>query len=351
MGAVSAPRRLARALPASQRGISFMPLGWHPLRHPEMSARWRVTWESVGPAGAPVLVVLGGISADRHVTATREDPRPGWWNRQVGPGLAINPARWRVVSLDFLAGSGQRGAVRSRLHLVPEDQADAVFAVLDHLGTAKVHAVVGSSYGGSVALAASLRHPERIGRLVMLAAAHRSHPHATALRLVQRGIVEMALANGSSAQGLALARALAFTTYRTAGEFDSRFAHRAQWKVRTGKGNELPSFEVSSYLDNRGEAFAGSVDPEAFLTLSESIDLCDLDPTALRVPAYLISFSEDTLVPPWLVGELEAAVPGTCCHFRLNAKCGHDGFLTGAADLSAALSGSLATWPDEECRP
>lgn len=352
MGDSSAVRHAGtQPLPASSRGVSAMPFGWTPRRHPALTARMRVAWESAGPAGAPVLFVLGGISANRHVTATQDDPTPGWWNRLVGGGRAVDPQDWRIVAMDFLGASGPDLGVPARLHLLAEDQADAVLAVLDHLSIDRVHAIVGSSYGGSVALAAALAAPERFARLVMLAAAHRSHPHATALRLVQRRIVELASESGSPARGLALARALAFTGYRTAGEFEDRFCHKPRWSSSNGASAPtlpIPAFEVSGYLDSRGESFAATTDPGAFLTLSESIDLCDLDPSTLGVPAYLVSFNEDTLVPPWLVGELEALIPGPCCHFRLAAKCGHDGFLMGARDLSAALTVSLSKWPDGE---
>jgi hypothetical protein len=35
-------------------------------------------YELIGAPGAPVVVVLGGISATRHVTITDDDPSPGW---------------------------------------------------------------------------------------------------------------------------------------------------------------------------------------------------------------------------------------------------------------------------------
>lgn len=346
------------ALPHASRGVAYMPGGWTPRRHPELGDRMRVAWEASGPENAPALFVLGGISQDRHVTATANDPRPGWWSRQVGLGRTIDPSRWRIVGMDFLGSrksavrfenspfeNSVESVFRGRLHLTPEDQADAVFSVLDHLEIERVHALVGASFGGSVALAAALARPERVGRLVMIGAAHRSHPHATALRLVQRRIVEMAVRAGTPKHGLSLARGLGFTTYRTAAEFEERFASRARWNT----GN-APVFEVAGYLDRRGKAFAASTDAKDFLTLSEAVDLCDLDPAGLSVPMYLVSFELDTLVPPWLVAELEERTPGFRRHFRLATKCGHDSFLTDSREVSGALAASLAQRQEEDCR-
>src|SRR5690606_28162458 len=55
-----------------------------------------------GAADAPVILVLGGISAGRHVTSCADDPAPGWWERTVGDGRAIDTARFRVLTLDYV---------------------------------------------------------------------------------------------------------------------------------------------------------------------------------------------------------------------------------------------------------
>src|SRR5262245_56280633 len=38
----------------------------------------RVAWRMVGPANAPIVCALGGISAHRRPCFT-DDPRPSWW--------------------------------------------------------------------------------------------------------------------------------------------------------------------------------------------------------------------------------------------------------------------------------
>ena len=61
------------------------------------------SYEIVGAAGRPVVAVLGGISASRHATSSTSDPRPGWWEDIVGDGRAIDTAKFRVLSIDYLA--------------------------------------------------------------------------------------------------------------------------------------------------------------------------------------------------------------------------------------------------------
>ena len=81
---------------------------------------------------------------------------------------------------------------------------------------------------------------ERVEQLVVISAADRAHPMATAWRSVQRRIVRFALAAAGPAEGLELARALAMATYRSPEEFAARFAlapRRGRWPVRLpGRG-------------------------------------------------------------------------------------------------------------------
>jgi len=90
-------------------------------------------FEIVGATGAPVVVVLGGISATRHVTTTDHDPSPGWWDDIVGRGRGIDTAEYRVLGVDFLDG-GWRSDGRPQRIVTTHDQAANVARVLDELG-------------------------------------------------------------------------------------------------------------------------------------------------------------------------------------------------------------------------
>lgn len=332
------------SLPPGQRGVVRMPPGWRPSLAPGPDARYRIPFELAGAEDAPLLVVLGGISANRHVCANDADPSPGWWRSLVGPGLAIDPREWRVLGLDFLgtpntveSARPADAAPRDGLHLTPDDQAAAIEAVLDHLGVDRVHRAVGASYGGMVALALGIRHPARVNGLVLVAAAHRPHPQATGARSVQRGILEAGLRYGFEAESIALARALAFTTYKTAAGLEARFDYGSGWS--RGK----PVHPIDRFLRERGQAFAERFDAASYLTLSASIDLCDLRPEAATVPAHVIAWAEDTLVPPWLVQEMRERLGGPSELRILHSVAGHDAFLLGAPDYEAALRRALRT--------
>ena len=283
----------------------------------------RVQYESIGGAGKPVIVVLGGISAGAHVAAHDADPSPGWWNDQVGNGRAIDTDDFTVVGYDYLGAELRRG---ERVPLVDtRDQARALAAILDHLGLAQIEYLVGSSYGGMVALAFAALFPERVNQLIVIGAAHQPHPMATAIRSVQRKIVLQAAARGQADAGLALARQLAMTTYRTPEEFAERFANE---------------HEVDAYLEHCGQRYVETFSPERFLCLSQSIDLHCIDPKQIRVPTTLVAIQGDTIAPPWqihaLAGQLTEATV-----IDLPSIYGHDAFLKEATAISNILQQTI----------
>jgi cystathionine gamma-synthase len=300
-----------------------------------------VAYECTGDDSLPLVVALGGISAGRHVAATAADARPGWWQDFVGPGRALDTDRYRVLGIDWLAGRGASTGPANATTAAPfptlttADQAAALAAVLDHLDVPRAHAIVGASYGGMVALALAARHPRRVGRLVVLGAAHRTHPFATALRVIQRDIVRLGLRTGAATDALALARALAVTTYRTADEFAARFDLSAPPEGSPAR------FPVAEYLAHQGRTFAASFGAEGYLCLSESIDLHDVDPAAVRVPTTLVAFESDTLVPPAQVRVLADALDDATLHV-IPSRFGHDAFLKETAALAPLVARALA---------
>lgn len=302
-----------------------------------------IAFTTYGAPGRPAVVVLGGISAGKEITAPAGAPAPGWWQEVVGVGRAIDPRRHVVIGLDFLGGSGEstRASGPGFPRVTPEDQARMLAAVLDHLGIGRVAAIVGCSYGGMVGLAFAARFSDRVDRLLVISAAHESHPMATALRTLQRRAVRLGLESGHVEEGMAIARGLAMTTYRTAEEFAGRFGGPPR---HTSEG---PRFPVEPYLEHQGATFSRRFPPWSFLCLSESIDLHRVDPGLIRTPTTLVGVDGDTLVPPWQIQALARGVDGARV-IEIRSIYGHDAFLKEVGAISEIVHNTLATGGDHE---
>lgn len=282
-----------------------------------VTARGRV----YGPAGAPAIIVLGGISAHRFLLGDHAE-RDSWWPGIAGPGLALDPLRRQLLAFDFLA---EEVCPFPRV----EDQAEALLALADAAGFDSFQ-IVGASYGGTIALALAALAPERVTGLHVLCAADRPHPMTSALRAIQRDMVEFGLARGDGAGGVDLARRLAMTTYRTAGEFKARFDD-PQPGTPDAAG-------VEAYLAARGADYAAHTRPQRFLALSRSMDAVRIDPASIAAPLRLFAVEEDRLAPAEDVAALAAAVPGAGLA-RISSLYGHDGFLKEHEAVSRFLEG------------
>ena len=260
-----------------------------------------------GPGRGPLVVVAGGISSDRFAAR--------WWSWAVRPGGPIDLERVRVLAFDLLPGRDDPGVT-----LTTTDQARLLANLLDSLGEGRVDVFIGASYGGCIGLAFAAAFAERIGELAAISAAHRVHPAATAWRGVQRRLLGFARDCGREAEGIALARELAMTTYRTAEEFALRFSPFPPAEA----GEPYP---VCDYLISRGAAYAEATSAARWISLSDSLDRHSLEPEAVRCPLTVIGFTSDALVPIADIRELAARAPNLRRLIEAPSIFGHDAFL------------------------
>jgi homoserine O-acetyltransferase len=334
------PRAALHAVPdapaPAREGVVEIP-GALGLYHGGRLSDARIAWRLVGAAHAPVVCALGGISANRQVCLT-EDPRQGWWSEVVGPGGALDTHSYRVLSLDYLGGSGDSTGPQPAVSISSYDQAEALVRLLDHLGVKSLAAIAGGSYGGMVGLAFAERFPERVGHLITIGAADRSHPLATAWRSVQRHIVGFAAACGQPQEGLRLARALAMTTYRSPEELAARFSGAV------ARDGERFVFPIEEYLFARGSEYAQRYRAESFLCLSESIDLHRVDAARVFVPTTVVAIREDQLVPLADLRALAARLPRGRLH-EISSIYGHDAFLKESQQLRGIFRAAFGSAP------
>jgi homoserine O-acetyltransferase len=274
----------------------------------------------------------------------------------VGPGKPIDTERWFVVCCNVLGGchgstgpsspdprNGQPYATDFPI-VTLRDMMRLQRELLSHLGVERLHAVIGSSMGGMLALEFAALFPEAVGRLIAISASGMTHPFAIALRHVQRRAVMLDPAwrggryydKGQPAEGLSLAREIGTITYRSDVEWTNRFG-------RAWHGGELfdfsGRFEIESYLQHQGEKYPRSYDANSYLYLSRAMDLHDLGRDRgglvggvgrIRARALLIGVTTDVLIPVFEIDELADAFVQTGNPAELHVldiETGHDSFL------------------------
>jgi homoserine O-acetyltransferase len=297
-----------------------------PMRHAGLRSVV-LRYELIGAAEAPVVLVAGGISAHRHVTSGALFPEKGWAEGLLDAGRTLDPARRRILSFDFLGADGLLDAP-----IDTADQADAIAVLLDALGIQQLQGYVGYSYGALVGLQFAIRHPSRVQKLVAVSGAHRAHPYAAAWRALQRRAVALGQLQCAESHGLSLARQFAMLSYRTPEEFGERFD--AAPEVINGRVRVA----AEDYLDAAGAQYVARTQVNAYLRLSESIDLHRIDPAAVSVPTVAVAVEGDRLVP---LSDMVALVEGLGPRGSLRvlrSPYGHDAFLKETDRIDAILA-------------
>lgn len=285
-----------------------------------------------GAESAPVVVMLGGISANRFPSLTASGD-PGWWSGLAGESKAIDPREFRILGIDFMADDEGKIAPSTA------DQAQAVRAVLTAIGVGRALAIVGASYGGMTALSFAQHYPTLVERLVIVSAGAEPHPASTAAREIQRRIVALGIASGAADEGLAIARGLAMLTYRAREEFEERFKGGI-----AGEAVLTPS-APGAYLSARGEAYRSVMSPSRFLSLSASIDRHWVLPERIKVPSLLIGSTSDQLVPPSQMENLRERFGAPSELHLIESRFGHDMFLKDTDQLAKLVGPFLRAKP------
>ncbi len=293
-------------------------------------SNWQIGWQSVGPVGAPAVVALGGISADRNVWCPTSARPSGWW-ANVFAGIAPSTLRSRrLISFDWLGGNGEtsgphnhRDLSADTIRLTTNDQANVLAHLLDELDIAQLDCLVGASFGGMVGLAFASNFPDRLRAQLIIAASHRADPLAQARRAIQREI--LSLEGDTKDQFLELARKLGISSYRSQTEFASRF------------GPDAESSE--DYLRVQGARASEFFSLSAYRLLSDAIDTHSVVASAIRVPTTLVGIRNDQIVPPYLYRELAAAAGATL--IELGSRYGHDAFLADDEQIAPLIAGAF----------
>ena len=330
-------------------------------------------WGKLNAARDNAVLLFTGLSPSAHAAATDSDPAPGWWQRIVGPGLALDSSRYFIVCVNSLGSCfGSTGAAsinpatgeRYRLdfpEIAVEDIARAGYEAMRALGVEQLDTVIGASLGGMSVVAFATQFPHAARRLISISGSPAASPFAIALRSVQREAI-LRDPDWQGGQyppdkppraGMRVARKLGTITYRSAAEWRQRFGREPIAGNTHPVSAFAPHFAVESYLESQAERFTRIFDANCYLYLSSAMDRFDLAEHGGSYAAALSKVSAKVLVIGvesdmlFAIQEqaaiAEAFANNASTRFaRLPSLEGHDAFLVDIPRFEAEIRSFLA---------
>jgi homoserine O-acetyltransferase len=319
------------------------------------------TWGALNAERSNAILIFHALSGDSHVAGQHEDGRSGWWDLMVGPGLAFDTDRYFILCANVLGGCkgstgpGSTNPATGKPYAMDfpvitlHDMVRAQRPLLDLLGIAKLHAVVGASMGGMLVLAFTQLYPGMADRAIVMAAAHANHAQAIAWNKIgRRAIMNDPLwlngnyydsPQGPPRHGLAVARMIGHVTYISEGAMDRKFGRSFQAEKTQSFSFDV-DYSVESYLRHQGQVFHQRFDANSYLFITRAIDYFDfaarttgdLPAAFAAAPARyrFLSYDADWLYSP----ERNEAMSQAACaagleavHHKIHAPLGHDSFL------------------------
>lgn len=336
---------------------------------------FRLAYEIYGeisPGRDNVVLLFHALSGSQHAAGWNrrgpevggrwtEEMHLGWWDAFVGPGRAVDTRRWCVVCINYLGGCyGSTGPSSvdaatgkpfgSRFpHLTASDVVDSQVALLDALGVEQVHAVIGNSVGGLLALNFAVRHPGRVRIVIPVA----TGIHVSVLQRIMSLEQIVAIENDPDfrggdyyegrlpERGLALARMISHKTFISLAAIERRARGEvvgdAGFFSWYGLGTPL-----ESYMLHQGLKFVRRFDANTYLRVLDiwqKFDLLEQAGTTsfeeaferCRHQRYLVfSIDSDVCFYPDQQRELVEVLRRSgvaSMHITVHSDKGHDSFL------------------------
>ncbi|MBL9129778.1 MAG: homoserine O-acetyltransferase, partial [Verrucomicrobiaceae bacterium] len=262
-----------------------------------------VAYETYGKLNATksnAILLFHALSGSQHAAGTNtqvegtgerwtEDCHHGWWDLFIGPDKALDTKRYFVICANYLGGcygsSGPTSINPATGEVYGRDfpavrTCDVVasqLALLDSLGIEKLHAVIGSSVGGLLAINLATLHPDRVKIVIPVATGCRTTV-LTRLTLFEQVLAiendphfhggDYAKGGPEPEYGLALARMISHKTFVHLDAIE----RRARQDLKQG-GDTLSWYRVQhnveSYMLHQGKKFVKRFDANTYLRIAD----------------------------------------------------------------------------------
>ncbi|MCS6771421.1 MAG: homoserine O-acetyltransferase [Kiritimatiellae bacterium] len=265
------------------------------------------TYGSLNSTKSNAILLFHALSGSQHAAGINrrvkgvgrlwtDEMHVGWWDDFIGPGKALDTERYFIVCANYIGGCYGSSGPPSRNPATGKpygrafptvmigDIVDSQVRLLDHLGIAQLHAVVGASLGGLCANNFAVRYPDRVRIVITIGS-------GIEVSILQRiynyeqicAIEEDKYFNGGHYygrkrpdRGLALARMISHKTFVSL----EMMADRARTEVVRPEEDRdkwyWMSHPVESYLRNQGLKFVKRFDANTYLRIIDAWQRFDL---------------------------------------------------------------------------
>ncbi len=348
---------------------------------------YTMAWRGYGTLNAArsnAILVCHALTGDQYVAERHPvTGRAGWWETIVGPGKPLDTDRYFILCVNVLGGCMGSTGPREEMtdpegrpmgrpwgtdfpSVTIRDMVRAQKRLVEHLGIARLLAVVGGSMGGMQVLEWAATYPDAVYAAAPIATATHHSAQNIAFHEVGRAAIHSDpdwhggryWEDGRiPAKGLSVARMVAHITYLSEQALTRKFGRRLRGASALTFLEDV--FEVESYLRHQGSTFVQRFDANSYLTITRAMDYFDLAAEhggevanayrGTQTRFFVASFSSDWLFPTEesraLVRALNAAAANVS-FVEFDTDKGHDAFLLEEPEFHRALGGFLAGCAD-----
>ena len=155
------------------------------------------TWGELNEDKSNAILLFHALSGSHHAAGHtpaiegvgelwQPELHDGWWEDMIGPGKALDTDKSFIICPNYLGGCyGSTGPASinpetnkpwgaSFPAVSAADQVEVFTRLLDHFGIETLHAVVGPSVGGLIAVTFATRFPNRVQNVIAIASGYKT---------------------------------------------------------------------------------------------------------------------------------------------------------------------------------
>ena len=317
------------------------------------------------------VLLFHALSASQHAAGINENVddltvqwdkecQIGWWNEFIGPGKALDTNKYFIICANYLGGCyGSTGPGSENPETgIPygsdfprvsiTDIIKSQIELINDLGINQLHATVGSSLGGLMAISLAAQYPNKVKNVVALASGIKTSVLQRIHNLEQITAIESDkdFSEGNyydgrhPEKGLALARMIGHKVFISLATLERRASKEIK-KEEDSSWYQIQS-SIESYMLHQGQKFVKRFDANTYLRILDawqSFDILkesgfdnfkDMFSRCTHQNYLIFTINSDVCFYPHQQEELRKALSEggiNPMHITVHSEKGHDSFL------------------------